>query len=87
MTSKYVLLSNQITLRQGTRLAYLQAMLKSREIFTEILPDILKLQKIADPNDKNIKVITPAQVKFNTQQMILTTQKIYAVTITTKFVT
>ena len=65
---------------KGRRLTFLQSMIKSRELYTEIMPDTLKLQKIGDPNDNMIRIPTPAESRLNTQQLIFATKKTYEVT-------
>ena len=78
---QYLSNGNEAATREirGKRLTFLQSLMKSRELYTEIMPDILKLQKIGDPNDTTLKITTPGEFKLNTQQMIYTTQKIYEV--------
>ena len=78
---QYIMQGNEVATRpiRGKRLAFLQSMMKSRELYTEIMPDILKLQKIGDPNDNMVRIPSAAEFRLNTQQMIVATQKIYEV--------
>ena len=78
---QYLIKANEEAAKEikENRLCYIQSLLKCRELYIKLMPDIIKLQKIGDPNDKKIRIPTLVESRLNTQQMILAVQKLYEV--------